>query len=372
MTGRERFCKTLSFQPVDRLPNMEMGCWGQTWDRWFSEGLPRDSVYMLGSAGEPCLGLDYRSSGGPEAGMIPAFDYQVIEETEHYLVARNPNGIVSKALKDGSAHGTRASMDQFLSFPVTDRASFAELRKRYNPQSPIRRPYNWDELVRMWKGRDYPLQLLGFGAWGGLYNQLRNWVGPESLLYLCCDDPAFIQEMLEFLSDYILATLEPYLGEVEFDYFNFCEDFAFKTGPFVSPEIFRRLFFPHLKRIIDRLRKAGIRHFWLDCDGNPEALIPLLIEAGVTCLWPLEQAAGMDPVRLRKKFGKHLALAGGIDKRELAKDRPAIERELRAKIPPLLETGGYLPHVDHTVPPDISYDNFRYYLDLKRKLSECG
>ena len=58
------------------------------------------------------------------------------------------------------------------------------------------------------------------------------------------------------------------------------------------------------------------------------------------------------------------------DKIELSKGRKEIERELHAKIPPLLEIGGYIPHIDHSVPPDISLDNFRYYLERKRLLLE--
>ena len=92
------------------------------------------------------------------------------------------------------------------------------------------------------------------------------------------------------------------------------------------------------------------------------------MDSGVNMLWPLEQAAGMDPRELRKKFGKSLCLAGGIDKREIAKGPEAIEKELYAKIPPLLEQGGYIPHIDHAIDPDISWDNMQYYMALKRKL----
>jgi uroporphyrinogen decarboxylase len=53
---------------------------------------------------------------------------------------------------------------------------------------------------------------------------------------------------------------------------------------------------------------------------------------------------------------------------EIAKGRAAIDKELYAKIPPLLEQGGYIPHLDHTVHPDVSYADFLYYMDLKRKL----
>jgi uroporphyrinogen decarboxylase len=78
----------------------------------------------------------------------------------------------------------------------------------------------------------------------------------------------------------------------------------------------------------------------------------------------------MDPVRLRNQYGKDLALCGGIDKRELTKDRDAIRQELLKKLPPLLDSGGYIPTVDHTVPHDVPYENFLFYLEMKREIAE--
>jgi hypothetical protein len=60
---------------------------------------------------------------------------------------------------------------------------------------------------------------------------------------------------------------------------------------------------------------------------------------------------------------------GGIDKRVLTQDRTAIERELRIKIP-LAWEGGYIATHDHTIHSDVSYANYMFYLDLKRKLLE--
>lgn len=91
----------------------------------------------------------------------------------------------------------------------------------------------------------------------------------------------------------------------------------------------------------------------------------ILIAAAPVLLGGEAGAAGMDVVRLRAEYGRDLALSGGIDKRELARDRKAIEREVTGKMGPLLQDGGYIPTVDHTVPPDVSYDSFMYYLELK-------
>lgn len=367
MNDKERFHKVMAFEPPDRLPNYELGCWGQTVERWFDEGMPSDALYHNWFEGEPYFNLERRGFAHISVGPVPEFDYELIEETDRYVVARHGDGVVTKALKEGTVRGTRMCMDQYLSFPVTDRQSFAEIKRRYDPASPVRYPLWWDEWVRIWQTRDYPLCLLGNGSFG-LYSQLRRWMGTEDISYLFYDDPAFVEEMIDFNTEFLLAVVDKALGQVEFDYFNFFEDFAGKGGPLVSPQLFRKLLLPYYRKITDRFRKAGIRHFWLDSDGDPEALIPLMLEAGITCLWPLEQASGMDPVRLRRQYGRDLALAGGIDKRELAKDRAAIDKELYSKIPPLMESGGFIPHLDHTFSPEISYDNFRYYLELKSEL----
>jgi uroporphyrinogen decarboxylase len=105
----------------------------------------------------------------------------------------------------------------------------------------------------------------------------------------------------------------------------------------------------------------------VDCDGDPTVLIPLLLDAGVDTVWPIERASEVSPQRWRKQFGKQLRLWGGVDKRELARGPAAIRAHLRELIP-LIEEGGYIPTVDHTVPPDVSWDNFRCYMDAKMAL----
>jgi uroporphyrinogen decarboxylase len=75
---------------------------------------------------------------------------------------------------------------------------------------------------------------------------------------------------------------------------------------------------------------------------------------------------------LRKEYGRDLAMTGGLDKRVLARDKDAIERELTAKLPVLLPQGGYIPELDHSFPPDVPWENFRYYAERKRELIEKG
>ena len=346
MNNRQRFQRTLAFEPVDRGFNHELALWGQTVERWHQEGMPEDVHLDDLISGNEFFGLDrigYLSLQIIQ--MFPPFEEQVIEEDERYLVKRHTDGHVSRALKEGTVRGTRPSMDQMLSFPVQGRADFEAIKKRYDPLSPARYPEWWDDVKRCLAGRDYPLALTHNGCFG-LFAFLRRWMGTERACTLFYDDPALAHEMLDFLTDYLIEVTGRALEEVEIDYFNYFEDYAYKAGPLIGPNLFRPFLLPRYRRINDFLRAHGVRHIALDSDGNTEVLIPLLIEAGITFHWPLERAAGMDPLKVRREYGHDLALGGGIDKRALAQGRKAIEEELCHHVPQLLEDGGYIPTVD--------------------------
>jgi uroporphyrinogen decarboxylase len=104
---------------------------------------------------------------------------------------------------------------------------------------------------------------------------------------------------------------------------------------------------------------------FVDCDGNINDIAGLWLEAGVNCMFPVEVAAGTDPLVLRERHGRDMLLMGGVNKRALAQGQAAIRAEID-RLRPLVADGGFVPHVDHRVPPDVSYQDYRYYLDCKR------
>jgi uroporphyrinogen decarboxylase len=114
--------------------------------------------------------------------------------------------------------------------------------------------------------------------------------------------------------------------------------------------------------VVDFLRSKGVKYISLDSDGNIYSLIPIWLDAGINVLYPFEVQAGMDVVKVRKEFGKELRMWGGIDKRALAQSREAIDAELR-RVEPLVKEGGYIPCLDHSIPPDVPYENYLYYAE---------
>lgn len=368
MTDLERFHECMSYGAPDRTPNHELGVWPQAVERWRTEsGSDLSEFRWDWFVAEDAIGLDKRAYIPVHYGFIPAYAVEVLEETDEYEVIRNGNGIVTRALKEGAIGGGRMCMDQYLEFPVSRPEDFADVKRRLEAAIPARYPADLDARIEAWRSRTCPLILGTNCAANGFYWRAREFLGTEALSFAWYDEPALMHEMMEFFADFIIETSRPVLERIEVDYFTLNEDFAGNAGPLLSPETFREFVLPHLTRMVEFFRAHGTKHFAVDSDGDPTPLIPLLLEAGVDVFWPIERASGWGPVELRREFGRDLRLWGGVDKREIARGPEAIRKHLRELIP-VVEDGGYIPTVDHTVPPDVSWDHFRYYMDAKRAL----
>ena len=371
MTEKQRFLKTLRFEPVDRAPFMEIAVWEQTRDRWIREGMPEEADTNFMHGGSDHFGLEgYDTLQIDAVAPRPARETRIVEETADYEVFVDGLGRTRQALKRGTVRGTRMSMDTYMDFPVKDQASFREYRKGYDARYDAERyPRDYKEARGALARSELPLTLLDpLSGTFGYYSMLRNWIGTEPLCYMLYDDPKLVDECLDVLSEFAMRVLARALEEIDFDFYYLHEDMAGRSGPLMGPELFRRFILPHYKRFIEFLKSSGVRIVLVDTDGDHSSLIPVMLEAGVDGFGPLERAAGMDPVAVRNEYGKAVCMVGGVDKREIAKGPKAIDAELERSVLPIIEQGGYIPTIDHSVQPDVSLDDFRYYLDAKRRI----
>ena len=369
MTPRERFLASCRFQSVDRIPYRELAVYGQAIDRWLTEGLPADVNIGRFYDGSEYFGFDRWEYVPVNLDIYPPFEEVILEEDDRTILYIDHMGVKRKAIKEGFSHGHWPSMDQYFDFPVKNRADFEKFKPRYNSSSPGRYPQWWDDRVRVWSQRNYPLAIPDSGGFG-FFSGLRRLMGTEAACTVFYDDPKLAHEILDYLTDFAIQTYHRALDDLEIDYFEIWEDFAFKSHPFVGPKIFQEFLAPYYQRLIDFVRGHGVEFIAIDSDGNPQILIPQLLDVGVNVIWPVEVAAGMDALALRKEFGHSLILWGGIDKREIAKGKEAIEREVYRQVPQLIEDGGYIPHLDGGWPESISYDNFCYFLEIKTRVAE--
>ena len=307
------------------------------------------------------LGHGITVSTGTRSPAVPAYEPRIISEDGSTVTLRNVAGQTVKYIKDR----LEAMMPTYLDWPVKDRTTWNEHKKRLDPNTPERWPSDWNAYVQKMNGKSEPLSL----GVGSFYGFLREWVGSERILYMFYDDPGLIEDMMEQVLYLETEVIKRVLKDIKIQRAAFWEDMCYKTGPLISPAMVRKFMMPRYKKITDLLHSYGVDVIYLESDGNLNELIPLWLESGINYVRPLEVAAHNDAVALRKKYGKDLILSGNIDKRALIKGKEAIREEVMSKVPFLLEQGGYFPHIDHGVPPDVPFENYCYYINLMREVA---
>jgi len=385
MNSRERFLATMRFEPVDRGIAWEWHFMPATVARWHAEGLP-DDVYLPTDAsgawvapgtakgdqsgrslgaffglekGQPyCQGM--MANVPLNTGMLPGFRRRILHDSAERRVFVDAGGVTQEVIK-----GIEPAMPRFLDYPVHNREEFEALERRYDASQAKRFAPDWSAYRRAVAQRDCPLSL----RFDGLFGRLRRWMGTTGMMYTLYDEPKLFEAMCAFHTEFLVDCLERTLSEVAVDYANIWEDMAYKNGPLISPTHVRRYMLPGYRRIVDCLRQHGVDIVFVDSDGNCDELISIWLEAGINGLWPLEVAAGSDALRYRREYGRDLLLVGGIDKRELSKGIDAVRQEVLRQVPAMLASGGYVPTVDHSVPPDVPFENYVAYHELLSEVS---
>lgn len=362
MNSRERYLKSLRGGVVDRFFRYEHGPWPSTRELWIGQGYPAAASFDSHFAMDPLVKIPV-NSGYVNSPYQPRFEEVTIEETATYRTYCDGDGITKKELK----RGNDTSMPQFLRFPVATRADWQAVRRRLEPGDAAARIGDPRPLRDLCADPGVPTLLGMCGAFG----HPRNLMGDEGLAYAFYDDPALVAEILENWRDLYVELLRQLTAHVRVDAILIWEDMCYKSGPLISPEHFRQFLLPRYVEVIACARACGVQGVIVDTDGDCLKLIPLFLEAGADCLMPFEVQAGMDVVRIGTQFPE-LSIMGGIDKRALAADRRAIEREVERVVPRFLDRGRFIPTLDHTVPTDVSLSNFEYYLACVRRYEPRG
>ena len=363
LTAIERWRRTVNFEPLDRPVRFEaMGFWKETLARWQQEGLPPGSglevtafLYFQMDLLAP-VGLGTHE----DPGFWPPMGQEVIEETERYRVRRNPSGGTWKEFKDGSS-----SRPEFLTFPVKTMDDFVKLKPRLSPADEGRYQM-WQAFMQMSQGLKVPLQVI----FCGLFGFARHLLGFERLMESYYDQPELIHAFGEQWVELCTGALERVAKRAPIHGVAFWEDMAYKNGSLISPRTFREFMTPYYRKVTAKARELGAFMLWVDSDGYVGQLVPLFLEVGINLIYPFEVQAGNDIMEYRNQYGKQLAILGGIDKRALFGSKDEIEAELMKRLPPMLAQGGYVPSLDHVVPPEVSLENFRYYLKRVREIGE--
>jgi len=137
------------------------------------------------------------------------------------------------------------------------------------------------------------------------------------------------------------------------------DDYGTQNGLLISPETWRRLFFPRLKQMCDLGRKYGAK-VMLHCCGSTRKIWDGLIEAGVDIYDTIQpEAAGMNPAELKDEFGERICFHGTISTQRTLPFCSADEvcREVRGRIETVGKGGGFIVAPAHNIQPDTPIEN---------------
>lgn len=356
MSPRDRFFATMDFKKPDRIIDCEFGYWADTLKRWRTEGMPAEVDSM--EKADVFFGFDTWSKGLPiNSDIHPGFPEEIVEQSERYTVKYDWKHVKCQVFTDGTD-----SIPHYLDFPIKDRESYLPFKERFQAATAGRIPDNFADIARQVQKRNYILIMYA----GSTAGWIRDLMGFEGFSINTCMQPDLVDEMLDDFKKLFTTIAQRIVGHTGVDLIAWWEDIAFKTGPILSPEYFMEKCGPVYKAVMDTYAKKGTRFGYVDCDGDNRLLVPTWLNNGVNIIFPLEVNAGVHPQALRERY-PGVRMMGGVDKVVLLKGKAEILKELK-KLKPLVEEGGFIPHVDHRVQADVPYQDYLYYLEVKRDL----
>ena len=357
--------KSLHHQEADRVPISDF-FWGSFLERWRREmGLPADAdIYKY-------YDLDWLVT-------VPNMDphikqFEVLKETEEEVVVRTGfEATIRKKFAD--------PMPAFLSFdtdtiekmeafqfddPWDDRRFFgrgdnqiAGVGDGFARNSPP-----WIETVKSWHP-DFPV----YGSQCEANEYMTRLVGPQNLLLWIGLYPErfgrFIQRTNEWALELLKAQIKAADGLI--DGMVIWGDIAYKKDVFFSPDYWRTYYKPGLKAMVDVCHAHGLPVIYHGC-GNVKRIFEDFIEIGIDAYNPLEAKAGLDAVDLRRQYGHRIGFCGNMNVIEWAENS---QEELKAIVLRKLNAakgGGLIFQSDHSVPSNVSGQNYDYVVNLVRE-----
>ena len=336
MTTRERFRRTMAFQPVDRAFLFEFApWWDQTVERWKNEGLRIERRPPLNEFQSLLLqfGLD--------------------------LHLQSWISVKTRETPQPKWHGA----------PLCGTiAEYERIRPTLYPEPAVNAPLLRTYAEYQARGEAIVWITLDGPFWGP-----RGLLGIEPHLYAFYDQPELMHRMNEDIAEFNLRAIRETLEILTPDFMTFAEDMSYNHGPMLSEAMFDEFLLPYYRRMVPPLRERGVRVI-IDSDGDVTEAIPWFQRAGAEGILPLERQAGVDLAKLREAFPDFLFL-GHYDKMVMPKGEAAMRAEFE-RLLPLMRRGGFLLSVDHQTPPGVSLSQYETYVKLYKEYAgacdACG
>ena len=255
--------------------------------------------------------------------------------------------------------------DDAMPSPVENPIRREEDLRRFSPPDP-RAPHRLAKLVsavRRFKGVK-PVAL-GMSDTFAIPWKLR---GMSDFLMDLIAEPKFAKKIIDMVVEYNCELVRA-AAQIGVDIIRPTDDYAFNTGPMMSPQVWRDFFQPGLKKIVEVAHSHGLKVV-KHTDGLIRELIEPILETGVDALHPIEPLPGQSLAHFKERFGKRICLIGNVNCKEvLTSGAPeAIIEDVRRCLKEGAAGGGYMIASSNSIHSGVPPKSFLVYLEAAHAL----
>lgn len=323
MIARERLLAALDRKPIDRVPYVETTIGFNIGERLMGKKV---STVMI-----PKLGLTLRNVEDEKAlsRMVHRDNISIRLLAPTFSSSRKGSGGQSFA-----GEGSIKTMDDFqkkFRLPDPDDPSI------YEPIKPfIEKKDEFAVICSTRLGFLSALISIGFQTY------------MESI-YL---NPELIDAVMGAYVDWSAKVLRR-VCEMGVDAIATTDDFAFRTGPFMSPEAFRKWVFPYHQRAIEEITVPWILH----TDGKIDPILEDLFLMGIKGIHPIDPNC-MDIRTFKRNYGKRVCVLGNVNLNTLSMGTSEeTYLEVRDLIKDLAPGYGYIVSSGNSIPDYVKPEN---------------
>jgi uroporphyrinogen decarboxylase len=358
MNSRERVLATLRHQPVDRIP-----CYEEFYDL---EAERKFAPQYAGMQSRGTMPATREATPEKKMALLQFMDCDIAEVASGRLRTRVLHDDAREmvfAYENGAVWRLDRATSQTMavSLPLESRRDPAAIPMP-DPDDPGR--YRGvGETARYFREHGYFTLAKVHGVFSGAWYLFR----PLDRLFVdMIDAPGYVHAIVDLIGDYNYRTAR-HLLECGVDCILMGDDMGSSGGLLFSPKAYVEFFHGWHRRMADLCHEHG-GYLQIHSHGNINGIMPQLMATGVDILNPVGPTDGMNLEELLKQYGQQAVFAGGISKRIGEMTREELARHLEEVISLGKRYGSYVFRSEGGIPPGMSLEMFRFYMDHSRRL----
>jgi uroporphyrinogen decarboxylase len=327
--------------------------------------IENDLRNLLGIDTMPVLDQPLAWRFGSLVNGTPAFfpdRFQVSQQEDGSRVVLDDGGRISLKMPAGGFY-----FDPVYC-PLADASSVRDIESVMARIEAYDRPgwldMTYEDLARSAQALRERSRRLLVGFFGGhIFQAAQSLRGWDTFLVDLLTNRAFAEALLERLAEANIRRFEHYAETVgQFvDVIHFEDDLGMQDRPLLRPSLYRRVIKPYHERLFRFARSHCEAILLLHTDGAVAPFIPDFIEMGIDAINPVQvSAAGMEPRRLKREYGRDIAFwGGGCDSQVILPfaTPQQVSDEVKRRLDELMPGGGFVFSPIHNVQAEVSPQN---------------